>query len=68
MLIPEMGSDKQFYLVYVNGVDEWVRAWDWRSDGRGFESRYSNFVSELWQFHLPALSLSITHIDNIMKK
>ena len=33
---------------------EWVRALDWRPDGRGFESHCGNlFASELWQFRLP---------------
>ena len=34
-------------------VAEWVRAWDWRPGGPGFESHCGNFAPELWQFRLP---------------
>ena len=32
---------------------EWVREFDRRPDGRGFESHCELFASELWQFRLP---------------
>ena len=37
-------------------VAEWVRSLDWWLDGPGFESRFGNFASELWQFRLPNLA------------